>query len=297
MFFREPVHYEGTVIRPPSEAESLIIQATLGCSDNRCVFCPAYKDKPFRIKNIEVVEAELAAAARVWPDTQRIFFADGDAVTLPQEHLIRLLESAARYFPKLARVAMYASVKSLETKTVDELRQLRARKLGILYLGFETGDPDVYRMIRKYGSPAGNIAACKKVKDAGIKTNVTVILGLGGKERSQAHAENTASILNEAQPHQIAALTLMIAPGTPLAEIRSAGTFVQPDEFGMLAELKIIVEHLKDFPCLFFANHASNYYPVQARFPRERQAVLAELSRIIDRKQKSVLRPDFLRGL
>lgn len=297
MFFRDPVHYEGTVIRPPSEAESLIVQATLGCSDNRCVFCPAYKDKPFRIKSVEAIETELAAAAKVWPDTQRIFFADGDAVAMPQKDLLRVLDTACRCFPKLARVAMYASVKSLGTKSEDDLRQLKERKLGILYLGFETGDPDTYRMIRKYGSPAGNVEACIKVKGAGIKTNVTVILGLAGKRRSREHAEHTAAVLNEARPHQIAALTLMIAPGTPLAEMQAAGAFEPQDEFGMVTELRDMVASLRDFPCLFFANHASNYYPVQARFPRERHAVLATLSGIINGKQKSALRPDFLRGL
>ncbi|MHB9156326.1 MAG: radical SAM protein [Endomicrobiales bacterium] len=289
--------YEGIVIRPPSEADSLIFQVTLGCSDNRCTFCPAYKDKAFRVRDVREVEEEMRDAARLFPEARRIFLADGDAAAAGQEQLEYLLGRAAAFFPRLARVGMYGSVKSLEKKTVEDLRALKALKLGVMYLGFETGDDEVYRDIRKYGSPDGNAGACGKVKAAGITANATIILGLGGKRRSRRHAENTAKLLNRAQPHQVAALTLMTAPGSPLHRMAQEGEFTPLERFGLLEELKLLLENLEDFPCLFFSNHASNYYPVQARFPRRRKEVITALERVIREKREEHLTPDHLRGL
>jgi len=291
------IEYEGTVIRPPSEAASLILQITLGCSDNRCSFCPAYKEKEFAVKDTGRVEAEMQAASRLYPDTRRIFFADGDAITVPQEKLAVVFRLAHRYFPRLSRIALYGSVKGLERKSVEDLKELRELKLGIVYLGFETGDEAVYRNTNKYGSPEGNVSACRKVKAAGMTTNATIILGLGGRELSRQHAVNTARILNAAQPDQVAALTLMVVPGTPLFVRQQQGGFAPLDDFGFLEELKTIIENLDNFRCQFFANHASNYYPVRARFPRERQAVLDGLCLALARRDRRALTPDFLRGL
>ncbi len=161
--------YEGNVIRPPSESGSLIFQVTLGCTDNKCIFCPAYKDKSFRIKNTGMIEQEFREASRRFPGTRKIFFADGDALVIEQEKLIEILSLAGSYFPMLTRVSAYGSIKSLENKSVKDLARLRALKLGKIYLGFETGDKEVYSFIRKYGSPAGNVETCLKVKSAGIQ--------------------------------------------------------------------------------------------------------------------------------
>ncbi len=291
------LEYRGTVIRPPSEAESVIIQVTLGCSDNGCVFCPAFKEKTFSIKPVERIEQDIKTAARWYPAARRLFFADGDALILPQHHLVRALEVAQQYFPKLARVGIYGSIKSVERKTIHELQKLKSLKLGIIYLGFETGSDEVYQRIGKYGSPQGNVDACRKVKEAGIRTNVSVILGLGGKELTSQNAEYTGRMLNLAGPDQIAALTLMIAPNTPLFEQRAAGSFVEMDEFAMLQELRSLILHMNDFRCQFFANHASNYYPIAARFPADKPAVLNVLADIIGRRDQSRLRPDNIRAL
>jgi radical SAM superfamily enzyme YgiQ (UPF0313 family) len=289
--------YEGVVIRPPSEADSLIFQITLGCSDNQCIFCPAYKEKSFRIKDIAVIENEMQRMAAVHPRARRLFFADGDALVVEQGKLLALCDLAQHYFSALTRISMYGSVKSLKTKTVDDLRCLKEKKLGTVYLGFETGDDEVYRLIRKYGSPEGNIEACQKVKEAGITTNVTVILGLGGRALTQQHALHTAKVLNRAQPHQIAALTLMIPDSTPLQAMAAKGAFVPLAPFEMLRELHALISHLDDFRCLFFANHASNYYPIQARFPADKVTVIDQLAAVIGQQQKNILVPDHLRGL
>ena len=289
--------YEGTVIRPPSEAGSLIFQVTLGCSDNKCIFCPAYKDKPFRVKDINLIENEFRRASKHYPETRKIFLADGDALVIEQEKLKSILLLAKKYFPLLARVSAYGSVKSLEHKSIEQLSELKSLGLGMVYLGFETGDEDVYGFIKKYGSPEGNVEACVKLKSAGIKVNVTVIAGLGGKKLSHAHAVNTAKILNLSQPNQIAVLTLMIAPDTPLFEIKEKGGFEELNSFGIIEEIKMLIENLGDFKCQFFANHASNYYPIVARFPNDKDKVVQQLDYILKGRSESQFTPDSLRGL
>src|SRR3989339_207787 len=297
MFLEDILDYQGNMIRPPSEADSLILQVTLGCTDNHCIFCPAYKDKKFKVKDFSRIEKDIITAARVLPETRRIFLADGDAIAAPQEALLKILDLLNEKFPKLSRVGVYGSIKSVETKTPEALAQLKSRKLGLIYLGFETGDPEVYKMINKYGSPRGNIETCLKVKEAGIKTNVTVILGLGGSKYSKQHAINTAKILNQAQPEQIAALTLMIIKEAPIYKMLKSGEFGELDSFGMLEELKNLIENLGDFRCLFFSNHASNYYPVNARFPTDKKQVLEDIAFIIKNRDNDALRPEYTRGL
>ncbi|MBN1823373.1 MAG: radical SAM protein [Endomicrobiales bacterium] len=297
MFINKMPEYEGIVIRPPSEADSIIVQATIGCTDNGCTFCPAYKEKTFRARDIGEIEHDLASLSMLYPGARKLFLADGDAIVLEHERLKSVLVLAAKYFPRLSRISVYGSVKTLEQKTVRELEELKKLRLGIVYLGFETGDEEVYASINKYGNPQGNIDACRKVRDAGIKTNVTVVLGLGGKKRSRQHAVNTARILNAAEPDQIAALTLMIAQNTPLHEMSKTGEFEPLDAFETVLELKTIIENLSDFRCQFFSNHASNYLPVAARFPVQKSVVLAQLDAVVNKRDVKLLRPEFLRGL
>ncbi|MCK5268333.1 MAG: radical SAM protein [Spirochaetes bacterium] len=291
------INYEGTVIRPPSEAGSFIFQITLGCSDNECTFCPAYKDKTFRIKDIDTIRKEMRSVSENYPEIRKIFLADGDAVIIPQNKLIEILITAMKFFPKLSRIGIYGSAKSLENKTIDELIELKKHKLGIIYLGIETGDPEVYTSIKKYGTPKHNKRECLKVKESRIKLNTTIILGLGGKKLSNNHAVNTAKLLNDIKPDQIAALTLMIVEGTPIHGLQQSGEFELPDELDMIYELKTIIENMEDFKCQFFSNHASNYFPIQARFPKDKESVLLELDKVIKTHDRSVLRPEFLRGL
>lgn len=291
------LNYEGTVIRPPSEADSLIFQITLGCSDNSCVFCPAYKDKPFKIRPLEDIAKEIDFASKEYPEIRKIFLADGDALIMPQKQLVKIFDCILEKFKSVRRISLYASSKSVSLKSVRELEELRKRKLSLVYAGFETGDPDVYNMILKHGSPQDNVKTVNKLKEAGIKSNVTVIIGLGGKRYSASHAFNTARILNESKPEQIAALTLMVSKNTPLYEMINEGVFEPLNDFESLEELKNIIENLDGFPCLFFSNHASNYVPVEARFPKDKKEILRLLDTIIKRKDKNDLRPDFLRGL
>lgn len=291
------LNYEGTVIRPPSEADSLIFQVTLGCSDNCCNFCPAYKDKPFKIKPLEKILQEIEFASREYPDIRKIFLADGDALIMPQKDLITVFDSILEKFSDVRRISLYASNKSAQTKSIEELKELKKRKMSLVYMGFETGDPQVYKITGKYGSPEDNIKSVNKFKEAAVKSNVTVILGLGGKKHSYEHAVNTAKVLNASKPEQIAALTLMVAKNTPLFDMIKDGSFEPLNDFETLEELKTMIENLDDFPCLFFSNHASNYVPVEARFPRDKEKITELLKNILKRKNKDDLKPDFLRGL
>ncbi|MCL2484908.1 MAG: radical SAM protein, partial [Endomicrobia bacterium] len=271
-----PLNYEGTVIRPPSEADSLIFQITLGCSDNSCIFCPAYKDKTFRIKPLDIIFKEIDYISNKYSGIRKIFLADGDALIMPQNQLIAVFDRILENFKDVdvRRISLYASNKSIALKSVEELKELRKRKMSVAYIGFETGDADVYKMISKYGGPEDNAKSVNKLKEAGIKSNVTVILGLGGKKHTHAHAINTAKILNASKPEQIAALTLMVAKNTQLFKMIQKGEFKLLDDFESLEELKIIMERLEDFPCLFFSNHASNYVPIEARLPKDKEKTL-----------------------
>lgn len=289
--------YEGILIRPPSEADSLIFQVTLGCSDNNCTFCPAYKKKKFKVKDIQDIEEDMRKCSPSHKDTRKIFLADGDAMVISQEKLAEVLILAGKYFPSLKRAGIYASPKSLNKKTVKGLVELKKLKLGIIYLGIETGDEDVYRSIRKWGSPEKTVEESLKIKQAGIKLNTTIILGLGGVTRSREHAFNTSSVINRVQPDHVAALTLMAVKGTEIFDLMKKGGFVLPDRIGMVRELYELIDNLDDFKCLFFSNHASNYFPVQGRFPRDKSKILAELKKILESGDGSELREEYMRGL
>jgi radical SAM superfamily enzyme YgiQ (UPF0313 family) len=291
------MNYQGVLIRPPSESNSLIFQVTLGCTDNRCIFCPAYKEKQFKIKDLNQIEKEIVNASKVYPDTRRIFLADGDAIAVPHEKLIRIFELILKHFPKLTRISIYGSIKSLDDKPVNGLIELKKRKLGTIYLGFETGDEEVYKFTKKHGTAEKNVETCLKVKEAGITVNTTVILGLGGKKLSWQHAVNTAKILNRAQPDQIAALTLMIAPNTALYKLAKEKKFEELNKFEYLQELKLLIENMDNFRCLFFSNHASNYYQINSRFPKDKPSILEGLNEVIQNKDDKSLTPEIFRGL
>jgi len=291
------IPYEGTVIRPPSEAESLIFQVTIGCSDNNCNFCPAYKKKRFRVKETETIINELSGAAGRYPDTRKIFLADGDAMVIDQFELVRIMGTAVDLFPRLKKIGVYASAKSLKNKTVNDLKQLKELKIGTVYLGIESGDDKVYELTGKWGSPEDNVRECLKIKEAGIKLNTTIILGLGGGKYSHQHAENTAKVINRIQPDHVAALTLMVVKGTELYADIEQGNFKLIDDMETVQELYEIVHTMDEFKCLFFSNHASNYFPINARFPKDRSSVLNQLRSVLESSDRSELRSEWMRGL
>ncbi|MCU0554012.1 MAG: radical SAM protein [Syntrophales bacterium] len=289
--------YEGDIIRPPSEAYSLLLQVTVGCSHNRCTFCPSFKGKRFRIKSLDEIVEDLEYASRRFRRVDRLFLCDGDALIIPQQRLIAILDAIRTHLPGVGRIGTYANAKSIRKKSVEELSELRERGLGIVYLGIESGNEEVLARIRKGATCEQIVEAARRVKEAGITLSVTVLLGIGGVAMSAAHARDTARILTDVDPDFAGVLTVMLAPGTALHEEARSGAFVLPGTFALLEELGIIVSGARFSNCFFTANHASNYLPIRARMPRDREKVLRLIDDVVRRSDASLLRPESMRGL
>ena len=288
--------YEGMIIRPPSEAYSLLLQVTVGCSHNRCTFCPTYKGEKFRIKSFTEIEEDILEASD-YRSVEKIFLCDGDALIIPQPRLVEILVSIHKYIRSMKRVGCYANAKSILRKTPEDLVQLRKLGLKIVYLGVETGNEDLLKKINKGATYAQIAEAGRRIKNAGINLSVTVLLGIGGIEKSVAHAFDTAKILTEIDPDYVGALTVMVVPGTPLHADYISGRFVLPDTFGFLRELEIMIAHSDFTNCFFTSNHASNYLSIRARLPEEKEKTVRMIHHVIQSGDSRQLRPEYLRGL
>jgi radical SAM superfamily enzyme YgiQ (UPF0313 family) len=266
------------VIRPPSEARSLILQVTLGCSHNRCAFCGTYLDKPFRMRPLREVYREIEFARRHLSFTRRVFLADGNAMVLSYERLMDILERLNAALPELQRVGIYANAGDILSKSEHELRELARRKLGIVYLGLESGDNRVLMEVNKGATAEEMTEAVRKVQEAGIKASVIALLGLGGRKRSLEHAVATGKVLSEMSPRFISFLTLMLIPRTELYRRHQEGEFELPSPVEMLWELRVAIEHLNvKRGCIFRTNHASNYLPLAGTLPKDKGRLLAVL--------------------
>jgi radical SAM superfamily enzyme YgiQ (UPF0313 family) len=289
------MHHEGLIIRPPSEADSILLQVTLGCTHNACAFCGAYKAKRFAIKPEATVRADIAFAARHCRRIRRVFLCDGDALSIPHDRLVALLVEVRASLPWVARVAAYANARGLRRKTAAELAGLKALGLHTVYMGLESGDEATLAAMNKGVGRAAIVEQAGKLKAAGLRLSLTVILGLAGAERSPEHARATAEALSEIDPDQAAALSLMLVPGTPLFEEHAAGRFVLPGPAALLAELRTLVAQTRLSGGLFFSNHASNYLPLRLRLPRDRDAALLRIDAAL--AGRVALRPEGMRGL
>ena len=289
------MHYEGNIIRPPSEANSILLQVTVGCSRNKCTFCGTYRGERFRIKPDAIIMEDIDFAAQHCQRQRRVFLCDGDALIIPQQRLLKILKAIEKKLPWVTRVGVYANAKALNMKTDDELKALKAHGVGIVYMGLETGDDMTLKKINKGATAAQMIAMGRKAKKAGFKLSVTVLLGIAGPERSQIHAKETGRILSEIDPDYVGALSLMLIPDTPLHQDYVSGAFrlIEPQE--MLAELRTMIASTHMTRGLFHANHASNYLPIKARFPKEKETTLQLIDEALDGKVP--LKPEYLRAL
>jgi radical SAM superfamily enzyme YgiQ (UPF0313 family) len=290
------MEYEGLIIRPPSEANSLLLQLTTGCSHNKCTFCGTYRQKKFRIKSLDIIKEDLAEAGS-YGAINKVFLCDGDALIIPQIRLEEILTIINASVHNVKRIGTYANAKSILRKSVDDLRKLKKLGLKIVYLGVETGNSEVLRKIEKGVTYDQLVEASRRVKEAGISLSVTVILGLGGTEKSIDHATDTAKILSDIDPDYVGALTLMLVPQTPLYDDYFAGNFILPDQFAFLRELYLMIANSNFTNCYFTSNHASNYLPVKAHLPRDKEKVLHLIASVIDKKDVTKIRPEYLRGL
>jgi hypothetical protein len=293
-------NYDLPLYRPPSEARSLIIQATIGCSFNRCTFCSMYKSKAFRPRPLEAVCADIASAARMRPGTQRVFLADGDALCLPTEHLAAVLDALAAAFPRLERVSLYATPIDLGRKSQAELRRLGDEGLTLAYLGVESGSAAVLARVRK-GATAETIeSGIARARAAGLAISATVILGLGGRTLWREHIDDTARLINRAPPDYLSTLQLRLEDGGGaefLARFQRDGeTFLWQDDEGILAEQERLIEALDPGePVVFRSNHASNCLPLSGTLPKDRDRLLALIA--LARTGAPMLRPEPLRAL
>lgn len=291
--------YIGTVIRPPSEHKSLLLQITLGCSHNKCTFCPAYKDKPFKILSEEKIQNDILIAKRFGQSIKRVFLCDGDALVIPHEKLINILTLINNNLTKVNRIGTYANARSVLLKNHKELVEYKKNKLGIIYLGIESGDDELLNKVKKCDDRGRMIEACNMITDAGIKLSVTVLLGLAGNdaEKQKFHILKTASLLNEINADFISALTVMPAPGTEFYQSVANGTIKIPNPFGITKELILLLENTDLRTSVFTANHASNYIPIKIAGEKRKDAVVKQLQLIVEKKDNSKIKPDFLRGL
>ena len=289
--------YEGAIYRPPSEANSFILQTTIGCSNNRCIFCISYLEKKYRQREMEDIFADIDEISARYKGIDRVFLADGDAMAMSTGDLLTILDKLYRSFPALERVSLYSTPRDLLRKSSQELMQLREAGLGIVYLGVETGNDELLAWIRKGVNHAEIAEAGIKTREAGLIISATVINGLGGLEKMAAHAEDTAKLINEIDPQYLGLLTIMVVEGTPIYEMVQRGEYQVPAPFEILKEIKIMVEGIEVSGCVFRANHASNYLPLKATLPGDKQKLLDTLETMLDSGDAMRLKPEYLRGL
>jgi radical SAM superfamily enzyme YgiQ (UPF0313 family) len=290
--------YHGDVYRPPSEADSLILQVMYGCSYGDCRFCGMYTGKRFRVRPSEEVREDIVNLPPALKQAvHKVFLADGDALVLPTRSLVAILGLLAAELPHLRRVSAYANAHSLLRKTPDELREIHDHGLEMLYLGLESGDEETLANMGKGVTVAEQIEGCRKVKDAGFKLSVMAILGLGGVERSLEHARATGRAFSAIDPDFMSMLSLMLASGAPLAESVARGEFEIPDALGILRELREVIAETRVTKAVFRTTHASNYLPLEGTLPEDKPKMLEAIDRALAMGDKAPLRPEWLRGL
>ncbi|HJX03160.1 MAG TPA: radical SAM protein [Dehalococcoidia bacterium] len=303
------------ICRPPSEADSYYLPLTAGCSNHSCIFCRYYGYK-MQMRDFNEVKLEIDAMhlyltrgikipgmdesvyyfLQRW-DGRRIFLQDGDALIYPYARLVEIMRYLNEKFPHLERIASYTDPSGTLLKTVDEFKTLKDLKLGIVYLGVESGDEELLKKIGKNVNYEQMVAAGRKIKEAGITLSVTVLLGLGGREGSEKHALATARIISDIDSEYCGALTLTLVPGTPLYEQAQSGQFHMITPFESLEELKMIIENSNLTNCFFSSVHASNYITVRGTLPADKEKMIRQIKAVLQRKDPGLLRPEYLRGL
>ena len=289
------MRYEGDIYRPPGEWKSYLLQATVGCSNNTCTFCGMYRDKRFHIRPMADILEDIRMAKAYYGDVRRVFLCDGDAIIMPTDDLIAILDTLYATFPSLEKVTTYAGPRSTLAKTPEELKRLREHGLARAYLGVETGSDALLRQIKKGVGAQQMLEAGVRLREAGMDLWVMILLGLGGRDGSEQHILDTAAMMNEMKPRHLSALTLTLCPGTELYADYRAGKFQPITPVDSLREARLLVEKLEVDPLHFTCDHASNYVPLKGSLPEDREDFLARLDRALE--SGDGMRPEWLRGL
>ncbi|MCI9638526.1 radical SAM protein [Anaerotruncus sp. 80] len=274
------MRYEGDIYRPPSEAYSLLIQVTIGCSHNKCTFCSMFKDKMFRVREVSEVMEDLETARKTYRKVERIFLCDGDALCLSNDKLLVILDRIRELFPECKRVSVYGSAKDVLRKTPAELKTLRDHGMGMIYLGAESGSQKVLDMICKGVSREEMIEAVCKIEDAGIPASVTFISGLAGKEAWEEHAVETGKMISEMNASYVSLLTLMLDNRAPIVGQINRGELTLLSAEEVVAEAYLLLKHANPTkPCVFRSNHASNYVSLRGNLPADKPRLMEQLER------------------
>ncbi|MFH2141478.1 MAG: radical SAM protein [Bacteroidota bacterium] len=293
--FSQPIRYNEPLFRPPSEAYSLILQVTLGCSWNKCTFCEMYKTKDFRVRKEEEIIAEIEAVAKTGMDIRKIFLADGDAMVLSTSKLLRILNAIKERFPKVQRVSAYALPKNINNKSTEELKEIVEAGLKLVYVGVESGDEEVLKLVNKGETFNSTIDGLLKAKSAGLKSSVMILTGLGGKKFSEQHAINSAKILNATQPEFASTLVLSFPFGVKHFKKQFIGEYEELSVIELLKELKMFIEHTELESTVFRSDHASNYLILKGGLSRDKQKFLDQIDSALN--DPRMLRKEWMRGL
>ena len=274
------MNYEGKIYRPWPEANSLLIQTTIGCTNNKCTFCDMFREKTFRIRNIEDVFQDIKDLRKYYPRAESIFLTDGNVLAVKNDYLLQVLEKVKTTFPECERIALYGGLNDFERKSVEELKELKEAGLGMAYAGLESGDPTVLKQIKKGMTVEQALIGMDKAKAAGVRVLLCFILGLGGKERSHEHIVETTRLLNIMQPEEIAPMALTIQPGTELEREVEAGEFLLPTPLQILEEEKYLLETL-DFETIYWGDHGNNIVPMRGKLPQSQKLFLKKIEHAI----------------
>ncbi|MCX7942891.1 MAG: radical SAM protein [Deltaproteobacteria bacterium] len=291
------MNYDMPLYRPPSEAYSMIFQVTLGCSHNKCKFCYMYKTKRFRVKSIQTIEREIEFIAKKGYVFDKVFLADGDALVIKTETMLEILRLIKEKLPFVKRVSAYANPSNILTKSEDELREISKAGLKMLYIGIESGDDEILKLVDKGADSSEIIESIKKARRTGFLTSTTVVLGLGGRERSTQHAVNTAKLINESPPDYLSLLTLMLGPLEDEYREKLGVKWTPLDPIETLVEIREIIRGIDRSGIIFRTNHASNYLPLKGTIAEDKHKLIKILNDAIENPEKFPLTPEFLRGL
>lgn len=291
------MRYEEPVFRPPCEAGSLIIQATIGCPHNKCLFCGMYKGKKYRVRPLEEIRRDVAMARRAWPNPRSVFLADGNTIAMRSRDLATVLDYVTGAFEGVERISCYGGARFIRGRKVADLEMLAEHGLDIVYMGLESGDEEILLEVRKGATPGDYVRAAEKLREAGIMLSTYVLAGLGGPERSREHALHSARVLNMMKPDYIRMRTLALLPGFPMYERMRRGEFRECSGRQIALETRLLIESLEVEGARFLSDHVSNYLPIYGTLPRDKAAMLAAIDRVLEDPDNPMLGPRVIHSL
>ena len=291
------MRYEDPVFRPPCESGSLIIQATIGCPHNRCLFCGMYKGKKYRVRPLREIEEDLQMARRAWADPRSVFLADGNTIAMRTGDLVQVLDYVREAFPNLERISCYGGARFIRGRKVEDLRRLAEHGLKIVYMGLESGDDEILERVCKGATAEDYVRAADRLRQAGIQLSTYVLAGLGGRERWRQHAVNSAKTLNRMSPDFIRIRTRVLMPGFPMYEQLEDGRFEELSGREVALETRLLLENLDVEGAEFLSDHVSNYLPIYGTLPEDKQKMLAAIDKALAAPDNPLLGPRTIHSL